>query len=442
MALENVILHFINTFFVFLILIRLGARRGSALLGALVFAVHPLNVESVAWISQRKTQIASVGCLSSIWVYLDPDRGRKLYPRILVPVLMLVSLLGKQWAVGLPLILMGLDAARAKAFSTIRSFWKGQWASFNAKWPLFAIAILSSVVAFLAQKRGGAVASLEGVPMGCRLGNIIQATVNYLFDFMGCGLYVPFYPTVPGMSIWTISAFLLFLLGITGICLYFLRRHPALAAGWWWFIIFLLPVVGFVQIGNQSRADRYMYLPMIGLIWMLVCLGEGLCKLLGEQHGRWLLLLPMAWVGFLGCRTYPLVENWKNTPHFVEYIIKNVGDDPMPLSILGATLARQGQFQEALPMLAFVVERQPGNHRMVDNLALCLYHTGRQRDGIQLCETVRQRQVSDPTCLKLLATWYWEGGQTDLADARTQEYNQVAKRLGLPELALVPHGEH
>ncbi len=272
--LVNVLLHLANA----LLLLRLvwvvtGSFR-PALAVALLFAAHPLHVESVAWISERKDVLSGflfLLCLLAYHRYLErPGAGRY----VVVLVALWLGLMAKSMLVTVPFLLLILD------------WWPlGRWPSrdrrgmvswsrlLGEKLPLMAAAAASAVLTFVAQ-RGGAVSPLGSVTPGMRVGNALLSYVAYLRDAVWPTRLACFYPHPLGGISWArVALAALFLAAATVAVIGLRRRAPYLAAGWFWYLGMLVPVIGLVQIGLQARADRYIYLPMMGiyLAAVLVC---------------------------------------------------------------------------------------------------------------------------------------------------------------------------
>ncbi|HZV37019.1 MAG TPA: tetratricopeptide repeat protein [Verrucomicrobiae bacterium] len=281
--LMNLLFHIANTLLVFAWLRRLtGALWKSALVAAL-FAWHPIHVESVAWVSERKDVLSTFFFLLTLLAYqkfkIAGPKSKLWYAAALF--LFLLGLLSKPMVVTLPFVLLLID------------FWSAENASKNApkgkpqplsalpwkKWvvekiPFFALSAASSAVTYFAQKHSGAVETLEKLPIGERIANAAISYVRYLekaFWPVDLAVFYPHPDRSNGMAF--ISAFVL-LAAITLFVLKFRRGRPWLAVGWFWFLGTLVPVIGLVQVGGQSMADRYAYIPLIG-IFIIVAWGLG-----------------------------------------------------------------------------------------------------------------------------------------------------------------------
>ncbi|MCC6510976.1 MAG: tetratricopeptide repeat protein [Pirellulaceae bacterium] len=273
---ENLFWHIGNSYFVYRLLLALGVTRVLSLGLALVFACHPLNVESVAWLSQRKNQISTFMLLGTVLLYLQWRLTGRRSTLVLLTVAYAVSLMAKAMGVTLPLTLALYEAV---VFWRERpDFWQNRdWHALRSSLlavlrrilPLVGAAVAVAVATFLAQNRLGAVASLESIPIFQRGANALGAFATYRRTFFWPADLCLFYPMQQAAN-WP-AACVGILLGALGTLWAMLqaRRAPMVMFGWAWFVISLLPVIGLVQVGSQSHADRYMYVPMIGLLLML-----------------------------------------------------------------------------------------------------------------------------------------------------------------------------
>ncbi|MHB8834594.1 MAG: tetratricopeptide repeat protein [Candidatus Methylomirabilia bacterium] len=266
--LMNVLYHLCAAVLSFLVLRRLtGATWRSALTAAL-FAVHPLHVESVAWISERKDVLSGV----FFWLVLGayrryaarPSRGR----HALVSGLLVSGLMAKPMLVTVPLLLLVLDGWPLGRLRTV----PGNFARLlREKLPWLAIATIFSIVTLIVQARGQALQSLEALPFAWRVQNALAAYGRYLGSTVWparLSFFHPYPTHAPGVGP-ALSAFAL-LAAITILALVSVRRRPALAAGWFWYLGLLVPVIGLIQVGGQTVADRYMYLPLTGVAFAVI----------------------------------------------------------------------------------------------------------------------------------------------------------------------------
>ena len=274
----NVVLHAANTLLLFLIFSQMtGALWRSALLAAL-FAVHPLHVESVAWIAERKDVLSTFFGLLAIWAYFKYARDSSVRQYLLMMCLFGLSLMAKPMLVSLPCILLLLDIWPLGRWKLWRI---GDQATVTfepnttthlllEKGPLIALSAIFSIIAVISQHRAQNISDNELLSLSSRVANAIVGYHFYLDKLFAPLKIAVFYP-YPGYwrpAVVAASAFLL--LVITFVAILYRRRHPWLLVGWLWFVVTLIPVIGLIQVGMQSFADRYTYIPSIGIFIMLV----------------------------------------------------------------------------------------------------------------------------------------------------------------------------
>jgi Tfp pilus assembly protein PilF len=282
--LTNVLLHVANVLLLFgaLCQLSLTRRRGGAersgtdrstwqcALIAALFAVHPLHVESVAWISERKDVLSTFFGLLAVWSYVRyvRDAGWRTYGLALG--LFACSLLAKPMLVTLPLVLLLLDMWPLERLA------KGARALVVEKLPFVALAAASGLVTFLVQQRGGAIGGLSQLAWDVRVENALLSYVRYLAKMVWPDRLSAFYPYPAETSVGLALVALAALAAATILAARLSRRHPYLLVGWSWFLITMLPVIGLIQVGDQAMADRYTYVPLIGLFIAIVWGGNAL----------------------------------------------------------------------------------------------------------------------------------------------------------------------
>ena len=265
--LENVLIHALSSMLLFFFLSRTTGAAWPAMFAAAIFAVHPAHVESVAWIAERKDVLSGLFFMLALLAYLAYARTRSTrsgtYLYFATALLMIAGLLAKQTLVTFPFVLLLFDCwplGRKLAWKSL----------LVEKIPLIVAAIAASIVAFVAQRAGGAVIDLRKLPFTERMANAAVSYVRYLGKFFWPDHLSVFYPRLQTLPIISVVISVVTLLAITGGCWWVRRCAPSLIVGWLFFLGTLVPVIGLVQIGGQSMADRYLYLPMIGPIIMVV----------------------------------------------------------------------------------------------------------------------------------------------------------------------------
>jgi Tfp pilus assembly protein PilF len=273
MHLENAVLHAANTALLFALLRTLTGSTWRSALVAGLFGVHPLHVESVAWISERKDVLSTLLLFLAIFAYArhvrasDAAARKKWYAA--VSVLFVLAFMAKSMVVTFPAMLLLLDYA---VFDRIHSA-RDAGRRTVEKWPLIVLSLAGCAITLAAQRSGGALRTVEEFSLGHRLANALVSYVVYIAKmFWPARLAIP-YPPREHIPVWQVFGAGIVLIALTLLALTAGARRGRrryVAAGWLWFVGTLLPVIGIVQVGNQAMADRYTYLPLIGLLVIVV----------------------------------------------------------------------------------------------------------------------------------------------------------------------------
>src|SRR6266699_2024665 len=280
----NVLLHSIAAILLFLVLQQMtsgpsgsGSIWRSAFVAA-VFAIHPLRVESVAWIAERKDVLSGVFFMLTLGAYVGYVREPSSIRYLIVAVLFGLGLMTKSMLVTLPFVLLVLDywplgrfahvsPAKPKPKNGFARWWGDRSIPTRLileKIPLIALSAASSIITLFAQKR--AAISVESLPLVWRMNNAFVSYVAYMWQMVCPTRLALVYPHPEyRLSLWGVALAITFLTGVTAVVVAFRRKHPYLITGWLWYVGMLVPVIGIVQVGAQARADRYTYLPQIGL---------------------------------------------------------------------------------------------------------------------------------------------------------------------------------
>lgn len=340
--LTNVLLHAASAGLLFLALRALTGAFGRSLAVALLFAVHPLRAESVAWVSERKDVLSIFFGILALRVYASYVRGPALGRYIWIVVLFALSLLSKPTLVTLPFLLLVLDwwpLCRWRA--------QGKWPLVREKMPLFALTAASCVMSVVSQAALGAVLSKETIPLGIRLGNAVVAYYAYMAKTIWPSRLAPLYPHPALMPTGLDSAELLLaalvLIAATAGAIALRRRAPYLLAGWLWYLGTLVPVLGLVQVGGQAYADRYSYFPQVGLL-LAAC--WGVADLLHARPRAALLSAAAATVLLAGLN-WKQISYWHDSITLWEHDIEIVGESHIALFNCGDALREQNRLQEA-----------------------------------------------------------------------------------------------
>ncbi len=256
--LTNVLIHALATLLLFAFLSRATHMRWPSAFVAFVFALHPLHVESVAWIAERKDVLSAFFWFLALWSYVRyaerPGLGR--YLLVLLPFCL--GLMAKPMIVTLPFVLLLLDVWPLR-----------RAARFGKKLPFFALSAAVAITTYLVQRSSGAVKALTVFPIGLRVENALVSYCVYLGKMFWPASLAVFYPYPLTVPVWKYTIAGLAIVSISALAVRLFRAYPYVAVGWFWYLGTLLPVIGLVQVGAQARADRYMYVPMVGLAIIL-----------------------------------------------------------------------------------------------------------------------------------------------------------------------------
>jgi tetratricopeptide (TPR) repeat protein len=398
--LTNLAFHIANSLLLFLGLLYLTRSSGGSFMVAALFALHPMHVESVAWVAERKDVLSTFFWLLTMWAYVwyvkRPGLGRYL----LILVCFSLGLMAKPMLVTLPFVLLLLDywplarlwgkgQAPAAAFSPPdpgiackRLVWE--------KAPLFVLALLFSLVTVYAQKQVGAFWSLNTLSFPVRLANAMVAYVSYLGKMFWPVHLAVVYPH-PGQNLplWQALAAGLLLAGLSILALRQARRQPYLLVGWLWYLGTLMPVIGLVQVGRQAMADRYTYVPFIGLFIAVVWGTAALAA-------RWRIpkfLLPVGAgvvLTSLAVCSWVQVSYWRNSISLYEHALQVTGRNALAQANLGVALAAQGKLDQAVAHYTEALRIKPDFAEVHYNLGAALAAQGKLDQAVaQYLETLR-----------------------------------------------------
>jgi tetratricopeptide (TPR) repeat protein len=378
---SNVLLHAIAVVLLFVALQQMtGALWRSAFVSA-VFAVHPLHVESVAWIAERKDVLSAMFFMLTLLAYLHYTRAPSIGRFLTVALVVALGLMSKPMLVTLPFVLLLLDYWPLGRFKAYRS--KTERRSLQVileKIPLIALSAVSSVVTFLAQR--GAIGWTEQLPVSERITNAIVAYVVYIRQmFWPTGLAV-FYPHPENrLPVWEISLALILVIGLTAVAFVFRKKAPYFVIGWLWYLGMLVPVIGLLQVGWQGHADRYTYLPQIGLYIAVTWAVTDLTRSWRFQRTA-LGFAAVLIVGALSCCAWLQTSYWRNSETLFTHALAVTSNNDVALNNLGIIFLDKGQLDDAISKLQAAIDLRPENAPAHDNLAKALLKKGQVAEAM------------------------------------------------------------
>lgn len=357
----NVAFHIASAILLCELLRRLtGAMWRSACVAAL-FAVHPLHVESVVWVAERKDVLSTLLLMLTLWayvVYLRPKRF-VLARYLAVLVLFALALMAKPMVVTLPVVMLLLDVwpLRRVTFSD-----RAGWAFVvREKLPLVALAGAATVTAIVSQQAEGAMRTLAAVPWTDRLSNAIVAYAAYIGAAVWPTRLSAFYSRDWSLPAWLILVSALALVAASAVAIRVRRNHPYVLVGWMWYLVTLVPVIGLIQVGAQARADRYMYVPLIGLAIMVVWgVPEIMSRLAGSRMTQ--IALPATAVAVIAiCTTMARtqVSYWADDVTLWRHAIAVTDKNYMAYNLLGLAYRDRRQWDDALANYAIAERYAP-----------------------------------------------------------------------------------
>jgi tetratricopeptide (TPR) repeat protein len=389
--LVNAFIHVANTLLLFWFLRRAtGANWRSAIVAAL-FALHPMHVESVAWAAERKDTLAAFFGLLTLLAYARYVEASSWKRYALVALCLGLGLMAKPMLVTWPFVLLLLDY-----WPLGRVMWRpvdGMKRLANVWWPLlreklllFGLVAASMVVTYLAQSRGGTVRALVDAPLSLRVSNAIVSYAKYFlatFWPSDLAVYYPFATT--GIPSWQVAAALVLLAAVTAVAVREANTRPYLIVGWLWFLGTLVPVIGLVQVGGQSMADRYHYLPSIGLFVALVF---GFADLATARRTGRVPLAATAAAALVICASLTAVQitRWRDSVTLFERTLAVTPDNLVIQYNLGHVLGQQRRYDEALAHFAEALRIKPDFFDALINTGMTLSEMGRAAEAVGFYE--------------------------------------------------------
>jgi tetratricopeptide (TPR) repeat protein len=383
--LVNALLHVANTVLLFVLLRRLNQKIWPAAFIAALFAWHPLHVESVAWITERKDVLSTFFALLTLLAYVRfVEESQVQSPKSKVFYLaslggFVLGLMSKQMLVTLPCVLLLLDFWPLKRFS-LSAF---RFPLLVEKIPFFVCTTIASLVTFIAQSQqgGNAVVSLHNLPLLYRLKNFPVAYTEYLWKFFWPAKLAIFYPLPEKIYLGQTLAALVVLGSLSILALRLHRTRPYLFTGWFWFLGTLVPVIGLVQVGGAQIADRYSYLPSIGLFLAATCAA---LELAAHWQIPQKILAGMATAILLMCAatTANQLGYWQNNVALFQHALAVTVDNEIARNNLGVALEQEGRLAEAAEQYRAAARLENVNYQGHHNLSRVLDRLGRPAEAL------------------------------------------------------------
>ena len=386
--LVNLLFHALNAIVLYIVLRRMTGAVGVSLIVALLFAVHPLNIESVVWIAERKNVLSTLFWLLVMGCYARYTESRTIKAYLAALILFALGLMAKPMLVTLPCVLLLLD------------FWPlGRWPSsrqdpdrktpaaesygrlVGEKIPFFALTTASCVVTFWAQHVEGAVKSLETFPLTLRIANALVSYVLYLKKIFWPQALAIFYPYPAQFQWWQPLGAVILLTAVSWFALRLRAGHPYCLFGWLWYLGTLVPVIGIVQVGAQAMADRYAYIPAIGVFIFVTWGAHALCRQ-RRSHTLAAVAAGTLAIGALITVTWVESRHWQDSHTLLERAIAVTRNNHFAHNNLGSDYAQKGRFEKAAQHYSEALRAKPDYWTAQNNLGLAMDRMGRLAEAL------------------------------------------------------------
>src|SRR5438552_2250792 len=398
----NILLHTVGVILLFLVLRQMTGTLWRSAFVAALFAIHPLHVESVAWSSERKDVLSAVFFVLTLGAYIRYVHAPSLTSYLLVLLLFALGLMSKPMLVTVPFLLLLLDywplgrindpafAKGTKRKAATSSHWSKVSGLITEKIPLFALSALSSVVTLLAQLYSAG--AIDQLPFAWRLNNAAVSCVAYIWQMFWPARLAAFYPHPHDqLPLWQVLLAIAFLIAVSLMAIHWRKERPYIFTGWFWYVGMLVPVIGLVQVAEQARADRYTYLPQIGLyvliVWGITDLmapimmrnsgsrpvatglrpvtrGSPGVRTDGPQHRGYkpfFAAIAAAIIIALSWRAFVQTSYWENSEMLWNHTLAITRDNDMAHNNLGYLFLRRGELDEAISHFETALKIRSGN---------------------------------------------------------------------------------
>ncbi|MDF1591850.1 MAG: tetratricopeptide repeat protein [Desulfobacterales bacterium] len=385
----NLFFHILNALLIFAVFSKMTGMPWQSGVVAALFALHPLHVESVAWIAERKDVLSTFFGMLALWGYVRYAARPNVHRYLLVFLFLALGLMSKPMLVTFPFVFLLLDYWPLNRFAIAACPLpenSGQRHIFlrlvREKLPLFLLIAISSIITYLVQQQSGSLRPLDAVPIGVRAANALTSYVKYIGKMFWPADLAVLYPYPSAFIWWKVAGAFFFLSTISVFAVWTVKRRPYVAVGWFWFLGTLVPVIGLAQVGIQAMADRYTYIPLIGIFIIIVWSASELVvkfpriKIMLTAVTATILLLLMA-------ATIKQVRYWQNTVTLFEHTLAVTDNNWLPHYNLGFALDRQGQTEAAVTHYQEALRIKPDYEQAHNNLGLALEKLGRYDQALR-----------------------------------------------------------
>ncbi len=411
--LTNLLFHLANTILLFLLLHRMTKALWQSALVAALFALHPLHVESVAWVAERKDVLSTFFWMLTLGTYVSYVARPGLMRYLGLICCFALGLMAKPMLVTLPFVLLLLDywplqrleqkkppqkivkplpknkkkgkntASQVPAQTAV-----SQWSLIRPllieKIPLFALTLLSSIITYLVQQQGGALRAFETLPLATRMANAFVSYIAYMGKMLWPMNLAVLYPHPLGWPLWKVLGSVMVLVALTVLAVRGARKRPYAALGWLWYMGTLVPVIGVIQVGSQAMADRYTYIPLIGLF---IIIAWGVPEVFKSWRFRKevLIALPVMGILCLFLLTWRQVGYWQNSISLYDHALEVTDGNSLIYNNRGVAFRDLGKYAEAIADYNKAIEINPRYVEAYNNRGNAYGNLGEYRKEIEDC---------------------------------------------------------
>jgi len=417
----NLLFHAANVVLLFLVLRKLTFAHWRSTVVAALFALHPLRVESVAWVAERKDVLSALFWMLTLLMYCRYVRNTKGRANNYLLALLLFSLglMSKPMLVTLPFVLLLLDYWPLKRFAMEEGL-RPIWRLMREKIPFFVLTVIVSVVTYKVQNKGGAVTHLEHYSVGQRVSNAFIAYTEYLGKTFWPAKLAVFYPNPLHWPMAQLVFSICLVIGLTCAAIYFGRRWRFLFTGWFWFLGTLVPVIGLVQVGGQAFADRYSYVPSIG-IYIIVVWGVGAMVIRWRIPAFASVIASVAVIAACSAVTVNQLHYWQNSETLFRRTLAVTGDNFEVYFGLGNYYLGAVRLDDAVANYERAYQMNPNDLQLLHNLGVAWFRKGNYEQAVSYYQSAIRIKPGQPENHSALGDAFIRLKKPDEAIAEYQE---------------------
>jgi len=383
--LTNLLLHIFNSILIFLIFSHITKTVWQSASVAVLFAIHPMHVESVAWITERRDVLSTLFWMITTGTYILYTEHKTLIRYLLMTALFIIGFMSKSMLVTLPFALVLLDywpLGRLRLDAPAITRWRSIRSCIWEKLPLFALSVIFTILTYILGQKAGTIANTSLIPLTKRIENAIISLSIYMEKMVWPQKMAIFYPYPKEFQLWQFFGGIIVFAGISIIVLRMWKKLPYNFVGWFWYLGTILPVIGIVQNGSQAYADRYTYVPYIGLFIMISWTIPLVTKNL--SYRRTILIAGAAVIiTIFTIITRVQVGYWKNSEVLMTHAIEVTENNYIAHNSLGNALIKQGYSEEAYAHFMEAAQINPHYAPVQNNIGNVLYHLGWHEESIE-----------------------------------------------------------